>query len=177
MSKIYQSEIAEKILLRNEDLTEFSGKNYFKIGGKILFEDLSILKYINNLNFIERTQPINIEDFEYKDFTVDKVNLNAEELNNNLWGLQDKRYKEKALILIPTPQERAEGDYEFIVVFKNGEASVRSLSSGDYSYYDKNETDSLLYAFGLDHNLISKKLEKDFEIDNNLVNKKKSKPL
>lgn len=175
MSKIYQSEIAEKILLRNENLEDLGGFNYFKIGGKILFEDLSALKYINNLNFIERTQPNGIEDFEYKDFTIDKGNLTAKQFNDCLWGPQNKRYKSKALIFIPIAQERAEGDYEFLVVFKSGECAVRGLASGDYSYYNKSETDSLLSAFGLDNNLIHKKLENDFEVENNLTKKKQLK--
>lgn len=165
MSKIYHAEIAEKMLLRNEELENF---NCFKIGGKILFEDLSTLRSIYNPVFLEKTTPKGIEDFEYKEFKSDNINLNAESLNKNIWGPKIGKYIEKALIIIPIAQSRSEDDIEFICIFKNGECAVRDMASGSYSFYDKKETDILLSNYGLDNYLIHKKLEHDFEIDNNL---------
>lgn len=164
MKLLFKADIAEKLILNNEELLEI---DFFKIGGKILFNDLSSLKYINNLSFLEKNIP-NIERFEYKEFKTSSKNNEAKTLIMEMNGTQTGKYLDKALIIFPTPQDRAEGDYEFIVLFKNGETAVKNFSGNDYNFYSKIESDGLISSFGLDTYLVHKKLEKDFESVNKL---------
>lgn len=164
MKSLFKADIAEKLILNNEEILEI---DFFKIGGKILFNDLSSLKYINNLSFLEKNIP-HIERFNYKEFKTSSKNNDTITLLNEMNGTQKGKYLDKSLIIFPTPQDRAEGDYEFIVLFKNGEIAVKDFSSNAYNFYGKIESDGIISGFGLDTYLVHKKLEKDFELANKL---------
>lgn len=164
MKSLFKADIAEKLLLNDQELID---EDCFKIGGKVLFSDLSSLKYINNLVFLEKTIP-NFESFEYKEFNSNNKNSDSLKLLKEMVSLNEGKFLEKALIVTPNPQDRAEGDYEFIVFFKNGESAVKNFSNTSYSFYNKNETDKIMSNFGLDTYLVHKKLERDFELNNKL---------
>lgn len=165
MKSLFKADIVEKILINKESLESLEELDSFTIGGKVLFNDLSSLKYINNLSFIEKLTP-NLESFEYKDFKTNELNGDAEQLIKSMDGKTEGKYLEKALVITPYPQDRAEGDYEFIVIFKSGESAVKSLSNHEYSFYKKTETNKIAINYGIDSYLINRKLQNDFEVDN-----------
>lgn len=175
MSKIYQAEIAEKLILKDSDLKEIEHFNYFKIGGKLLFQDLSSLKYINSNLLMERSLPNSIDSNQYVDFFTTKEPKDVKSYLKMLISPQSSNYIETALIIKPIPMVAAESDIECIYLFKNGECAIKSISNFEYSYYNKKDTDLLLFDFGLDNTLLQRKLENDYKTKNNVENKIKFK--
>lgn len=171
--KVYKAELAEKILVSGD---EISDPDSFQLGGKVLFNDLSVLKYIHNLNFIEKQIPKGVMEFEYiNSITTQKT----DDSKTLLEGLKNKKIEggvlNRGLRIIPYPQDRAESDLSSIVFFHNGESAVESFDGKDYRIYDKQATDNFFSAYNLDGNLINRKLQKDMNMDNNPKEIKKFK--
>jgi len=170
--RIYQAELAEKILLSSEELEQ---DNYFKIGGKIMFNDLSVIKYINNINFIETQLPNTVYGSEFKNSFTDKITDNTDVL---VCGLNKKegKIKNPVLVLKSSPQEMAEGDFRDIVIFKNQECAFQDFQdSSKFTIYGKDTTQELLSKHNIDSYMLFKKLEHDFEENNKLIKEKKNK--
>lgn len=163
--KIYKSELAEKILLAGEEFNDQT-KDSFHIGGKILFDDLSSIRSIHNLNFLEKQIPKGIMDHEYIEINVlkktDNTDIIVTNINNRVEG-----FKLTALKIRPPFQDQAEFDYKSIIFFHNGDSAVEEMD-GSYRSYDKTATNSFYASYNLDSHLITKKLVKDQELKNEL---------
>jgi hypothetical protein len=170
--KIYKSELAEKILLSGDDLNDQS-KDSFHIGGKTLFDDLSSIRSIHNLNFLEKQVPSGIMSHEYFELTVSKKTDNTGIIINNINNNSDV-FRLTALRVSPSYQDQAEFDYKSIVFLHNGECAVEEMD-GSYRAYDKSSTNSFYASYNLDSNLITKKLTRDIELKNELKSSTKLK--
>lgn len=156
--RIYQAEIAEKILLQSEELTNFK---FFKLGGKIMFDDLSVLKYINNLNFIEKQIPKGIQDSIFIISSLDKETSDSKELLKGLNSTGLIKYP--LLILKSSAQVMAEGDHRDIYILPNEECAFESFDSMDYTFYDKQKTKDILMGYNIEPHILFKKMTNDFE--------------
>lgn len=172
--KEYQAEIAEKKLLSSQELET---TNHFKLGGKIFFEDLSVLKYINNLNFIEVQKPQGFLKSEFFVVSSDKETDNSKELLSLITTQNTKGHvKIPVLRLVCSPKDMAEGDHKDILVFHNGESAFQSFDGFDYTLYDKNDTKKLLNTnFNIDSNLLIKKMQNDIVIEEKIEPKQENK--
>lgn len=170
--RIYQAELAEKILLSSEELEK---DNYFKIGGKIMFNDLSVIKYINNINFLETQLPTTLYGSEFKNSFTNKITDDTRLLVDGLSN-KEGNIKNPVLILKSSPQEMAEGDHRNIVIFKNQECAFQDFhDSSKFTIYGKETTHNLLTQHNIDSYMLFKKLDYDFEANNTLTKEKKNK--
>lgn len=166
MSKIYKADIAEKILLSGESINDLA-TDCFQIGGKILFDDLSSVRCIGNINFLEKSIPKGILKAEYFEINMLKVSHETDKIMASI-NSKEGTIKITALRIEPSYQEQAESDYRSIVIFHNGECAVEDFNTNTYIKYDKNTANNFCSSFNLDNNLIQRKLQKDFEVKNNL---------
>jgi hypothetical protein len=163
--KIYKSELAEKILLSGEEFKDQT-KDSFHIGGKILFDDLSSLRSIHNLNFLEKQIPKGIMAHEYFEINVLKKTDDSGIIVNNINNKVDG-FKLTALRVIPSYQDQAEFDYKSVVFLHNGDCAVEEMD-GSYRQYDKSSANSFYASYNLDPHLITKKLTRDIDLKNEL---------
>jgi len=167
--RIYQSEIAEKVILQSEELTDFK---FFKLGGKIMFDDLSVLKYINNLSFIERQEPKGLFDSKFITASLDKMTEDSQKI---LSGINNEgSIKYPVLVLKSSPQDMAEGDHRDIFIFHNEKSAFESFDGLNYSFYDKQKTKDILMGYNIEPLILFKKMNHDFEELNPNIKKQKT---
>ncbi len=166
MSKIYKADIAEKIILSGESLQDLSSDS-FKIGGKIIFDDLSSIKCVGNISFLEKQIPQGLISHEYIEIKSLKIEDDTKKIIDNI-NKKEGIFKTTALRVEPTHQEQAESDYRSIVFFHNGECAVEDFHDNSYHIYDKYTANTFYSSFNLDSNLILRKLNHDLEEKNNL---------
>lgn len=174
MKRIYKAEIAEKIILSGESINDLSNDCY-QIGGKILFDDLSVIRSLGNITFLEKEIPKGLISTEYFDIKINKLTEDTNKIIDSMIKPKGENIL-RALRIEPTYQDQAESDYKSIVFFHNGECAIEDFQTGEYLRYDKNSTASFYSAYNLDGNLIIRKLQKDIELKNDLtVEQKKNK--
>jgi len=172
--KVYKAELAEKIIVSGDTL-EPCEKDNFQIGGKLLFDDLSVIKYMHNLNFMEKQLPKGIMKHEYIELMTKKYTDNTQNLIEGIGKKIDNGFIHTALRITPHYQDQAETDIRSITFFANGDSVVEDFYNSDYIKYDKKSTEGFYNSFNLDSNLVIRKLQKDLEIKNEIKSQKKLK--